>query len=244
MYKETLDLVANANIAVPVKFLRNLENSFTRISPSKQFSPRRPRMVVSARKALFSWGVNIISISKDFKVETRLTVSAGCRRSRVVRYLSLKWLYGQLSDKESFLLWNLPEILNDNSLIALMLLAKARGFSIVIIRKAAEFTTPFSYWRPASLKEWYGLKNSIRPQIVETSRKVPLLPNTNEYTGWRRHHNDKGSIRPDSFKSDQPEYLDPIFETNISDMFLAICEAYRLNFNSKVSFNIDLEVKP
>lgn len=189
---------------------------------------------VSAHKRLISWHVEYPIIILNEEWYDRVTVSAECRRSIGVRYLFLKWLYSQLSKAELWLFWRLPELTQD-PLIFSCLLARNRGFSNCIIRKAAEIKkVPFDWWKPTSLMEWSGFKNKIRLQISCSRSKAPQ-PHIPSYSGWKPHVNDRGSVNPVLRTDPYPQ--EPIFEMNISEIFLEICSL--LEKNEKISFNIN-----
>jgi len=111
---------------------------------------------------------------------------------------------------ESIIFFSLPEI-TENVTIYLSLKARVLGLSKRILRNRLENNKYFPELKFISRQSYLSIKGQVTFLFKE---EEIILRRTPKYSGWSRHHNDKGSlgIRRDITISD---VVDPFVDVNL-----------------------------
>lgn len=164
----------------------------------------------------------------SFKVVSSLTsnqtrivwiIRSSGRRSRVINYLFHKWLFGQLSNLERLVMYDLREFTEYNMIYFSALRARSIGYSMRTIRKSLTVSTLLFGIPNPSLERWNGYKTFALEITKIVSANEPLKGK--KYSGWKRHQNDQGSLGP---QKEDPFYLIPNDENDVTSIYLQICK--------------------
>lgn len=131
----------------------------------------------------------VVSTDRENGIGDVLVILSSGRLPTVERYVFGKWLWDELTIEEMEFFLALPSTLT-NPITYACLRARANGVPKVQIRERLN-RIPFKVTFP-SRQQYISLKQLSVTVIRQTLilRKVP------KYSGYSRHHNDKGSINP------------------------------------------------
>lgn len=134
-----------------------------------------------------------ITVSQDHeKRESRrwFFLSSG-RRDKVVQTLFAKWLWDELKAEELEVFLLFPEILQDPVIVS-SLTARAKGLSKKIIREKLLELQGLGVLKVPTHQQYKSMIGQLSLFLV---KERVTLRKTRKYSGYARHHNDKGSLR-------------------------------------------------
>jgi hypothetical protein len=136
--------------------------------------------------------------------------------------------------QERILFLDFPEATTDIQMYSAMY-ARAQGFPLSAIRKALEKFSLFLFNRkPPSKERWYGYRTFVLDISQESRSRVSSKKE--KYSGWRRHHNDHGSLGPTKL---DPFPLEPnIDEYELLKTFLSIVENITIGQSAVIINNL------
>jgi hypothetical protein len=138
--------------------------------------------------------------------------------STVIRTLFAKWLWTELRSEELEFFILLPGVLTDPVMYS-CLVARAQGLPKKVIREKLFELQDLGLIKVPSFQQARSMIGQLLLIILEEN--LPLRK-TRKYSGYARHHNDKGSINPSSS-------LDlPNNESDVSPQF--ITEEFMIGF--------------
>jgi len=138
--------------------------------------------------------------------------SQGKRRT-LVRYLWGKLLWDELNSLEREVFWHLSEITLDKT-IYLGLKALAFGISKKLLRERLE-KNPFGLSR-ISRQQYLSIKGSVNFFFKQEEVILQAVP---KYSGYARHHNDKGSLRSFEREVSFSPIFDPLYDEMLKIIF-------------------------
>lgn len=188
-----------------------------------EVSSKRASNIELNERNLFSWSFSS-SISSN-RSEIRWISRSSGRKSSVIQYLFHKWLYSSLNKVEWEFFIEAPGVLSNNMIFS-ALKARNSGITLRTIRKILEKYSIFLFGKENPSRERYlGLKSLI----IRIDREITHRPQKKiiRYSGWKRHHNDHGSLRIPRYE-EMPLNLEPISEDDNVILFLQICEKKQL----------------
>lgn len=145
-----------------------------------------------------------VSTNREKRLMERLLILSSGRLVSFERLLYGKWLWDELTSVELDLFLALPSTLT-NPLTIACLRARAQGVPKKLIReRLGKFPTELPF--PSRLQYI-----SLSRMFVTVERQELSLPKVRKYSGYSRHHNDKGSINPYSLEDNfnPPEAIIP-----------------------------------
>lgn len=176
------------------------------------------------RGGFFTFKITVSTDREKATAERLLVISSG-RLTSFENLIFGKWLWDELTLEELELFLALPSTLT-NPVSFACLRARSKGIPKKLIReRLGKFPLRLSF--PS--REQYISYNRM---FVTVERQLLSLPKVPKYSGYSRHHNDKGSINPYTLEDtfNPPEAYVPsvnCFEDFILD-FLVTGELYFL----------------
>lgn len=145
-----------------------------------------------------------VSTNRETRKDERFLLFSSGKIGTIIRALFGKWLWDELTEEEMTLFHALPGVLADPCIFA-CLRARALGIPKSKIRERLE-TVPFSVSFP-SHRQYVSLIGGLFLLVV---RQEVNRSKSQPYSGWARHHNDKGSLRSSMVETfTPPEILEP-----------------------------------
>lgn len=137
-----------------------------------------------------------ITVSTDLNRGTaeRFLIFSSGKLGTIVRTLFGKWLWDELTKEELEFFLSSPGVMADPTIIA-CLRARSQGIPKVTIRERLG-KIPFLVSFP-SHSQYVSLKGQLFLLVI---RQEVILSKVLKYSGYSRHHNDKGSINPHSLE--------------------------------------------
>jgi len=133
----------------------------------------------------------LINVSHTQKgVGSRWLVRSSGRRSTVVNFLFLKWLWDELSSQELKFMFNLPEFFKDPRFES-SFRARAYGTPKKEIRERLNKYLSLIGEHPFDYERYRGMRGLFL--LLELQEFY--FPPTPKFSGYTRHHKDKGSLR-------------------------------------------------
>lgn len=137
-----------------------------------------------------------ITVSTNLQrgVAERFLILSSGRLGTIVRTLFGKWLWDELTKEELEFFLTLPGVMTEPTIIA-CLRARSQGIPKSLLRKRLGLI-PFLVSFP-SRSQYVSLKGQL---FLSVLRQEVILSKTQKYSGYSRHHNDKGSMNPFSLE--------------------------------------------
>lgn len=132
----------------------------------------------------------VVSTNLEKRLMERFLILSSGRLGTIVRTVFGKWLWDELTREELEFFLTLPNVLTDPTISA-CLRARARGIPKDTIRRRLG-KIPFLVSFP-SHSQYLSLKGQLFLTVI---RQEVILSKTQKYSGYSRHHNDKGSLNP------------------------------------------------
>lgn len=175
-------------------------------------------------KGFHSWSLRSSSIPKNSSGRVVWNVISSGKRSTLFKYLTLKWLWEELTSAELKYLLDLPELFSSSGkeLLACMRML-ANGFSKSEIRTRLNKYRQLLGLKPLTAEMFKSMKQ-IKFFLQEKELRVPP---TKKYSGWTRHHNDHGSLGLDRLCGPEinmdyiSEEIDLYFLLSVGKIFVA-----------------------
>jgi len=125
---------------------------------------------------------------------TQYSIRSSGRIETIFEVLFGKWLWDELTFEEYGFFLSIPKTLKD-PLVMACLRARALGIPKKVIRERV-LMIPYNVNKPEYLR-YRTLKGRLYLEV--DLLRITLSP-TPKYSGWARHHNDKGSLRSPSME--------------------------------------------
>lgn len=152
---------------------------------------------------LSSW-VDPFALNKS--AETRLVIFSSSKRKQTMRRLISSRIFNDTSVRIEEPLYRLAVETGDSMYLSFL---KFREYfqsqRLALINSLFRFTNQ----KPLSIREY----ESFSSFDIQIRRKITPLARNNRYSGWKRHQNDKGSLRADSGIDPEPLLVEPTLIT-------------------------------
>lgn len=167
-----------------------------------------------------------MTVSTDLEkgLITRYLIRSSGRLETIHEVLFGKWLWDELTFEENSFFLTIPKTFKD-PLVMACLMARAKGVPKKVIRERVE-KIPFKVSKPKYLR----YKTLLGRLFLSVELQTATLRSTPKYSGWARHHNDKGSLRSPSMDGYfiLPEWSDDV--VNEEGLILEFLTTGRIQF--------------